>query len=108
MDITKRFEDRDSFIHWFIIATLSGVEITENMRDCPRNLTMQLNGEDVNPENAIDRLEEEFNRMVEQKAKEMLDDMRRDILQPFEEKVEEMTGHLDELITSKLAPTSAD
>ena len=79
MDITEKFEDRHSFLHWFIIASLTGIEITDKIRSHPMLVTMQINGQEVNPVNSINRLEDQFNRMVEDKACAMLESMRTEI-----------------------------
>jgi hypothetical protein len=76
MEITERFENRDSFLHWFIIASLTGVEITAPMKSNPMNITMQINGEEVNPLNSIDRLEQQFERMVRDKACSLVEDIK--------------------------------
>tara|TARA_R110000744_G_scaffold51361_1_gene110620 strand:- start:495 stop:788 length:294 start_codon:yes stop_codon:yes gene_type:complete len=78
MNMTDKFEDRDTFLHWFIIASLTGVEITEEIKANPMLVTMQINGQEVNPANSIERLEQQFDRMVKDKACEMLDDLRFD------------------------------
>jgi hypothetical protein len=77
MNIDKQFEDRDSFLHWFIIAALTGVTITDNMKsDKETNITMQLNGVEINPINSINRLEDQFDRMVKDKSIELIRDMQ--------------------------------
>lgn len=102
MDMTRQFDERDSFAHWFIIASLSGVKITENIKNRPMDVKMQINGEDVNPEKAILRLEEEFDRMVNSKARELLQEWKGDVMEPFEDKIKDMTESLDGLISDKL------
>ncbi len=73
MDITKEFDCTEGFLHWFTIAALSGVEITEEVRARPLNLTMNLNGSDLNVVNALHRLEQEMDRIIEEKVEERLE-----------------------------------
>ena len=105
MDMTEAFKDRDSFAHWFIIAALKNVEINDKLRTSPKKITMQINGEEVNPSHALMRVEEEFNRLVKVKSAELVDEMKDEIYSPFKEKVEEMTEALDGLINKKLIPS---
>lgn len=98
----NKFEDVKSFHHWFMISALSGVEITETVKDAPRVVTMQINGVEMNPEKALARLEEEFDRLADKKAKETIKEIKNDILEPFEEKVKELTEAVEELIENKL------
>jgi hypothetical protein len=102
MDLTEQYQDRDSFIHWFLICALKGVDITDQIRAEPRKVTMQLNGVELNPMHALKRLEGEFDRLVEKSALEKVEDLKRDILEPFEEQVEDMTSALKKLVESKL------
>ena len=96
MDMAKRFEDRDSFIHWFIIASLTGIEITDAVKSKPMVVTMQINGEEVNPANSIDRLEDQFDRMVRDKACEMFDDLKYRIVEKLEYNIDEMIASIKE------------
>ena len=102
MDLTKEYKNRDSFIQWFLICALKGVEITENVRNEPRDVKMQLNGVELNPLHALKRLEKEFNRLVEKKALERIEEIENDILEPFNEQVEELTRSLKNLVLLKL------
>ena len=102
MDITKQFEDRDAFLHWFLIASLAGIKVEGAVTEVPRNLTMQLNGVDLNPEAALKRLEEQFDKLVAEKAQDLFEEMKRDILEPFEDKVKEMTDAVDSLVSAKI------
>lgn len=102
MDITKQFEERDSFLKWFLIASLAGIKVEGVVTDVPRILTLQLNGVDINPEAAIIRLEEQFDRLVAEKAQELFEEMKRDILEPFEDKVKEMTAAVSALLEAKV------
>jgi hypothetical protein len=104
MNMNDEFKDRDSFAHWFIIAALSDTKITENLRSEPKIVTMQINGEDVNPTKAILRLEQEFDRNVKLRAKELFEQYKDEIFEPLGTKVEEMTKSLDSLINEKLIP----
>jgi len=94
MEITERFENRDSFLHWFIIASLTGVEITAHMKSNPMNITMQINGEEVNPLNSIDRLEQQFERMVRDKACSLVEDIKYKLTERLNTSVE---GVLEEI-----------
>lgn len=96
MDLTKRFEDRGSFINWFIIASLTGIDINDKIKSDPMVVTMQINGEEVNPANSIDRLEQQFDRMVRDTACEMLDDLRYKISEKLEFNIEEMIASIKE------------
>jgi hypothetical protein len=80
MDLTKEFENRNSFLHWFIIASLTGVDITENIKSDPMDITMQINGEEVNVLNSIKRLEEQFNTLVNDKALELIEGARDELI----------------------------
>ena len=100
MDITEEFKNRDSFLHWFLISSLTGVKITEETTQKPRVLTMFLNGTELNSLNAINRLEEEFNRILKEKSKSIAKNKLEDILVPFEEKVQELTDTLQKMIDS--------
>jgi hypothetical protein len=101
MDMTEQF-DQDQFTRWFMIASLAGVEIEGAVKECPRMVTMQLNDVEINPEAAIKRLEEEFDRQVDKRARAMLEEMKNDILSPFEDKVRELTDAVGSLIKEKL------
>ena len=90
MNIEERFEDRDSFINWFIIASLAGIEITGEIKSKPMVVTMQINGEEVNPANSIDRLEKQFDRMVKDKACEMIDELKWDLGEKIRLNLEEV------------------
>ena len=81
MDITEKFEDRDTLLHFFIIASLTGIEITDEIKENPMLVTMQINGQDVNPVNSIERLEQQFDRMVKDTACEMLEELKYKINQ---------------------------
>jgi hypothetical protein len=105
MNMNAEYKNRDSFAHWFIIAALKDIEITENMRSAPKIITMQINGEEVNPTNAILRVEQEFDRNVKLRAKELFEQYKDEIFEPFETKVDEMTKSLDSLINEKLIPS---
>ncbi|MFA7287249.1 MAG: hypothetical protein WC055_00055 [Melioribacteraceae bacterium] len=98
----NKFTDTKSFHHWFMISALSGIDITEEIKSIPRVITMQINGVEINPEKALSRLEEEFDGLVEKEAKKMVQEMKNDILDPFEEKVRELTEGIEELIENKL------
>ena len=101
MDATSEFRNQDSLFHWFVIASLAGVEITDNITAKPLNLTMQINGEEVNPVAAIRRLEEEHDKMIVSKAKELVEEIKRDVLFPFEDAVLDLTEKLDVLVREK-------
>ena len=94
MDVTEKFDDRDSFLHWFIIASLTGVEITEEIRSRPMVVTMQINGEEVNPANYIKRLGEEFDRMVNDKSQEAIEDLRDRIIEKLDLGIDSLIGEV--------------
>ena len=103
MDVTKEFKDRESFLHWFVIASVAGIKTkSEELCKEPRLITMQLNGVEIDPLRAINRMEEEFDRLVEKKAKELVEDITDDILSPFEEQVEDLTSAVKDIISAKL------
>ena len=98
-------EDRDGFANWFIICALTESEVGPDANiggDIPYILKMQLNGIEIDPIKAIDSLEKQMNRMVEERALEMVEETKKDILEPFEEKVEDLTNSLDALIKEKI------
>ena len=101
MDLTEQFKHHP-FINWFIIAAVTGVDITEAMKRGTKDITMQVNGDEVDPLRALTRLEEEFDRMIEIRASELIEDLKRDILTPFEDKVDEIRGELDKMLTDKI------
>jgi len=103
MDLTKQYEKRESFVNWFLICALSGVEITDQVRDKPRNVTMQLNGVEINPLHAIDRLEGEFDRLVEKSVQEKIEQLKTSILNPLEEQIGDMITDLKQNIDLKLS-----
>ena len=105
MDLTKEFKEHNSFIHWFLIAALTGIEITKEVKAKPRLVTMLINGVEINPLKAITRLEEQFDRMVADKAKEQVEEIKKDIMAPFDEQVEDMTAALKMMVDKKLSPT---
>lgn len=94
MDITDKFENRDTFLHWFIIASLTGVEITEEIKANPMLVTMQINGQEVNPVNSIERLEQQFDRMVKDKACEMIEDLKYKINEKVDLGIDELLGEV--------------
>lgn len=103
MDMTEEFKNREGFLHWFLIASLTDVKTkSEKMYKEPRMVTMQLNGVEIDPMRAINRLEEEFDRLVEVKAKEMIEDITDDILDPFNEQVEDLTSAVKNILSAKL------
>lgn len=103
VDMTQQFEDRDGFLHWFLIASLAGIKVEGAVTEVPRIVTMQLNGVEVNPEAAIKRLEEQFDMLVVEKANELFEELKQDILKPFEDKVEEMTEVVKSLVAAKIS-----
>ena len=103
MDITEKFKDRGTLLHHFIIASLTGVEITDEMTKYPRILTMQINGQEVNPVNSIERLEQQFDRLVEDEARKMLEDLKFKINEKVELNVEQL---LDEVIAKSANSTN--
>lgn len=104
MDMTDQFSDRESFINWFLIAALSGVEITDKVRSEPRMVTMQLNGVEINPLAALKRLEEQFDRVVSEEAKKLFEEKQRAIFSPFEDKIREMSECVSSIIEQIEAP----
>lgn len=74
MDVTKEYKERDSFLKWFMIAALSGVDMKSGVIEVPRNLVLTLNGIELNVIHALKRLEEEFDRIVDAKVDEKLSD----------------------------------
>lgn len=102
MDITDDFEKRDSFLHWFLICALTGTKLTNEIKQKPYNLTMTWNGVDINCIRAISRLEDQFDDLVEKKAKKMIEDMKYDIMEPFHDKIDSMTEEIDTLIKERL------
>ena len=64
--------DNDEFFKWFLIASLSGMPLNDQIRSVPRNLRLTLNGQEINPLKAIKRLEQQFNSMVNDKASEIV------------------------------------
>ena len=102
MDMSKNFEDRESFVQWFLIAAIAGMEMTEAVVSKPSNITMQINGIEMNPLRAIQRMEEEFKRQIKVAANEKVEDLKNEILNPFEEQVPDMTVALKRLVSDKL------
>jgi hypothetical protein len=102
MDMTENFKDRESFIQWFLIAAMAGMDMTETVVAKPSNITMQINGIEMNPLRAIQRMEEEFKRQIEDAANEKVEDLKNEILDPFEEQVQDMTAALKNLVSKKL------
>lgn len=84
------FEDRESFHFWFMIAAISGTPITEKMQSKPPVITMQLNGEEIDPVQALSRLKEEFDRQVNEKALLLLEQAKETFFEPLEEKMEQV------------------
>lgn len=89
------FEDKDSFNYWFMIASLTDIDITDNIKDYPRVITMQINGDEINPENALKRLKEECDHKVNEKAKELAEQMKYEILDPISEKLVDIENSID-------------
>ena len=82
VDVTDVFDNRrqdEEFLHWFLIASITGEPITEEMKANPKILEMAINGEKINPVRAIKRLEEDFDRMVENRAKALVDEIQGQI-----------------------------
>ncbi len=90
MDLTEEFEDRVSFIHNFIIRSLTGINICETIKARPRYVTMQINGVDIDPLNALNRLEEEYEGLVKEEAKKLSEEVLQDVIIPFEDKIYEI------------------
>lgn len=105
MDITVEYEKRGSFIHWFILASLAGIDVKGKITEVPRNLTMQLNGVETNPLAALTRLEQQFDELVAEKAQELFEEHKANILDPFEEQVKELTAGVSRLMSGKLKST---
>lgn len=89
--MNKIFEDRDSFHYNFMITALAGQEITDKIKEYPRVVTMQINGEEIDPVRALDRLDKVIDDHIEKRANEIVEGKIADILKPFEEQVEHMT-----------------
>jgi len=97
-------EYRNSFIEWFIIASFSGIDdkerekivsIQEEKRKNDDNsfeVTMQINGISVNPKTAISGLQEQFNRMVNEKAKEIVDNIISDKFDIIDENINDVNS----------------
>lgn len=103
MDLTEEFKN-DQFVKWFIIAAISdGSTITDEMSDLPREITMQINNVEIDPLRAMKRLEEEFDRNVELRSKELVEDMKNEIFEPFENKVQEVTDVLNKYLSDKVS-----
>ncbi len=107
MDLTKEYK-HDEFVKWFIIAAITGVEITEVMRTRPMNITMQINGAEIDPYRAMKRLEDEYDDLVARKARQMVEEIKQDILEPFEDKVMEITMAMEQFINNKLGVIEED
>lgn len=98
MDLTQEFDKTDSFIHWFIICALVGIDITEEVKKRPIDIKMTINEVEMNPLASLKRLEEEFDRLVDKKANEKIDIITDNIIEPFQEKIQELTDKLHELV----------
>lgn len=107
MDMTENF-DKDEFVKWFIIASIAGVNITDKMRQRPMMITMQVNGIEVDPYRAMKRLEEQYDSIVARKARQMVEELKNDILEPFEDKVMEITQAMEQFINNKLSILEED
>lgn len=101
MDMTENFNDRKSFVQWFLIAAMADMGMTEAVVAVPSNITMQINGIEMNPLHAIQRMEEEFNLRIEEIVNERVVELKDEILDPFEEQVQDMTAALKALVCKK-------
>ena len=98
----NKFDDRYSFQFNFMIYAVSGLELTDKMKEHPRKITMQLNGEEIDPERALDRLDKAIPEYVEERAKEIIEDKIMEILSPFEDRVAEIADDLRTIISTKI------
>jgi hypothetical protein len=99
-------DDRDSFLHWFLIHLLTGEhtqEIIDKMDREPvdehfsrayAKMTVTMNGHDVSDQlvSAIERLGTEFERIVGKKAQELVDEKVSAKLRRFEEIMADIEG----------------
>lgn len=98
MDMTKEFADRDSFVHWFLIAAIAGQEITDEMKAEPRLIRMTLNNVEIDPLRAIRRLEEEVDRLIEKRATEMVNELHNQLTYLYDDAMDNVHQAVKEFI----------
>jgi len=96
------FEDRYSFHNWFMITSIVGCDITDKMKEYPHIVTMQVNGEEVDPIRALHRLDNSIDDHVAHQAKNLIEDHINDIIKPFEDTIADLTDELHKLIAVKI------
>jgi len=101
-NVTEEFKPRESKVKWFIISAISKgkIEINESLRAEPRILKMSLNGQDIDPLHAIEKMHEQFDALVVKKAKVMVSKLKDKITEPLEAKIEELTNLIDDVSQS--------
>lgn len=107
MDITEEFKKRE-FVNWFIIASLKGIDITDVVKSEPRIVTMQINGVEINPLNAIKRLEKEFDHQIQKEVDMRFESLKADILNPIDDEITDMLSDLRKLIDNKVKGKNND
>ena len=98
-DLTAEMKQSESFISWFLIAALAGDEITENHMAYPRIVTMQLNGEELDVKQALNRLESEHRRQIKETAHQLLQERCDALLEPLSEQIDLVKDHLNQTIS---------
>ena len=68
----------------------------------PTNLTMQINGIEIDPLHFIKKLEEQYQWQVERLATKLVDDLRDDALDPLTELLDDVTSAIKQTIKDKL------
>ena len=102
MDLTKSFEDKE-FIHWAIIASVTGCKVTDKMSATPFDITMQINGEEVNPLNILTRMEEQYDYQVAKEAKSILKSATYDLTESIQEMVNDFETSLSRKIDEEMS-----
>lgn len=91
------------FFHWFIIAALAGQEITEEMRQEIKDITLTLNNQEIDVVRAINRLEEKVDRRIKESAMELANKQIEATIFPIREELDKIEETMRSRVSNSLA-----
>lgn len=93
------YEKRDSFLSWFVFHSINidkigegGIKPGKDLYD----LTMFIDGVELNPVAAIEALEKQMNAMINEKAVAMVENRFQNVIEELENTVKTATSQFKE------------
>lgn len=108
MDLTKDMEAKgfNNFTEYFVIASFCNMpgheEWDKEIWKRPFDITMQFNGHEINPRDAIKAIHDQMERMVKEEAKKIVQDLKRDVIIKIEDKGNELFKGYEKMIEDML------